>query len=78
MEKEMGTKLSSSIKLGDRVSRVIEMGNPSAGRRYGTVIKEYKSKQGVGFTPVRLFDVKWEDNGEIGKGYMEEGLQVER
>ena len=72
----MGTKLPSSLKIGDRVSRAIEMGNPSAGRRFGEVVEMYKGKQGSGYTPVRLYAVKWE-NGEVSKGYFEETLQKE-
>lgn len=62
------------LKEGDRISRQIDIGQPP--RRYGVIIKKYKSKQGCTTTPITIFDIKW-DNGEIGIGYFEVSLQRE-
>jgi hypothetical protein len=63
------------FKLGDRVSRQIDIGQPP--RRYGTIVKVYKCKQGIGFTPHNIYDIKWDNIGEVGIGYLEVSLQKE-
>lgn len=64
------------LKIGQRVSRQIEIGKPE--RRYGEIVNRYKSKQGVGFIPITLYDVKFDNSGIVEKGFMEEYLQVEK
>lgn len=65
------------LKLGDRVSRQIEYLNPKAGRIYGTIVEVYKSIQGVGHTPHKLFAIQWDNVEDPIRGYMESGLQKE-
>ena len=62
------------LKVGDKVSRQIELFKPP--RRYGNITEIYKSKQGVGFTPMTMYAIKWDD-GEIGRDYFEVSLQKE-
>jgi hypothetical protein len=63
------------LKIGDRVSRNIMLSKPE--RKYGEVVEIYKSKQGMGYSPTRLYAVKWDGEKEIQRGYFEEGLQKE-
>lgn len=64
------------IKEGDRVSRQIVLGEKE--RRYGTIVKKYKTSQGIGFTPIILFDIKWDNSEIIERGFMEQYLQKEK
>jgi hypothetical protein len=67
--------VNKHLNVKDRVSRQIEIGKPE--RHFGNITEKYKSKQGVGFVPITLFAVKWDDKDNIERGYMEEGLQKE-
>lgn len=62
------------IKIGDRVSKQEKMNEP---RIHGVIVSKYKSTQGVGFTPINLFDIKWDGFESISKGYMEQYLEKE-
>ena len=63
------------LKIGDRVSRQINIGEPE--RRYGNIIEIYRTTQGIGFTPHKLYAIKWDDEENIQKGYLEVSLQKE-
>lgn len=65
----------SIFKVGDRVSQPLIFGQPD--RHYGTVVKIYKSRQGVGFNPITLIDIEWDDKG-LQRGHMEQFLQKEK
>ncbi len=63
------------LKVGDRVSRQIELFKPE--RRYGKIVKIYRSRQGCMTTPIKLYDIKWDNVEEIGLAYFEVSLQKE-
>lgn len=62
------------LKVGDRISRQIEIGESK--RRHGIIIEIYKSRQGFYHTPQRLYAIKWDDGIE-DRGYLEVSLQRE-
>ena len=62
------------LKIGDRVSCQVKFGEP---RIHGVIVEIYKTKQGVGYTPMKLFAIKWDGVEQVARGYMEAYLQKE-
>lgn len=68
----MSRPVIPQLKVGDRVSRQINIGQPE--RKQGTITDVYFSKPSSTSPPRRLYAVKW-DNGVEDRGYFQEGLE---
>lgn len=62
------------LKVGDKVSRQINIGEPE--RKHGIITEIYKSKQGFYHTPQKLYAVRWDDGIE-DRGFFEVSLERE-
>jgi hypothetical protein len=63
-------------KIGDRVSRIIMIGETP--RYYGNIVEIYKTKNSGYHAPIKLFAIKWDNIEEIQRGYLEQSLQIEK
>jgi hypothetical protein len=65
----------ADLKVGDRVTRQIELGQPA--RKAGIIVNVYKTKQSSQTNPYNLYAIRWDGDEQIYRGYSAISLERE-